>query len=186
MSSLAEIETKTKAFAAARDVLRERVQALKDEIEAAKRRRLRGIRAAVQATAAAHEDLWQLVDGSRELFVKPKSMVIAGIKVGLQKAQDGLDWDDDAAVVALIEKHLGEDQVKVLVKTTKKPIEAALKELDDADLEKVGVRSTKGGDVVLIKPVDGEVGKMIDAMLKDALVTEAEDEEGDDAEAGAA
>lgn len=176
MPTLGEIETLTKTFSEARDVVRDRVQELKDEIEVLKRRRLRGIRNAVQKAAAAHEDLWQAIDGSREMFVKPKSMVLFGVKIGLQKGKGGLNWEDDAKVCELIAELFEEDQAKLLIKVTKKPIEAALKELDDDELKKIGVRSEPGTDIVLIKPVDGEVDKQVNAMLKAAVDTEAEEE----------
>lgn len=176
MASLAEIEVATKHYADNRELLILRVQELHDRIEELKREYLDGIKAAAADTANAKASLEALIDDSRGLFVKPRSIIISGINVGLRKGKGGLEYEDEATVIRLIRKHLPEQQHELLIKVIEKVIKKALAELDVTTLKKIGVTVQGTGDVVLVKPVDSDVDKIVNAMLKEAA-GEAEDME---------
>lgn len=167
MTTLTEIEQLTRAYADARGVLAERVAALQEEIEAARRRRLRGIKEAVARAADARGALHAAVEGAPELFERPRSVTIAGIKVGWQKGRGEITWDDADRVVALIRRHLP-DQADALIRVVTSPIKSALAQLAAPDLRRIGVSVVETGDQVLIKPVDGEIDKLVDALLREA------------------
>jgi hypothetical protein len=166
--SLADIEKLTKEFADARDLLTSRVEALNDEIEQAKRQALRGIKTSVGKAAEAQARLLAALEKEPDLFEKPKSQVFHGIKIGYRKGSGKIEWEDDDQVVKLIKKNHPE-LADVLIKTTEKPLKKALQELDAAALKKLGVTVEDTGDVPFIKPVDGEVDKLVAALLKDAI-----------------
>ncbi|BCS55165.1 hypothetical protein [Geobacter sp. SVR] len=168
MGTLAEIEQATKAFADRRELLALRIEDLHTDIESMKRERLPAIKEAAADAANAKAALEAIIDDSRAQFVKPRSIIISGIRVGLQKGKGGLDYEDEATVIRLIRKHLPAEQHELLIKTIEKVIKKALSELDVTTLKKIGVTVQGTGDVVLIKPVDSDVDKIVNAMLKEA------------------
>jgi len=166
MASLAEIESLTKRFADGRGDLAGRVRALEDELQAVKRRHLAGIKRSAASVAERHHALKTALEDSKSLFVKPKTLVINGIMVGLRKAKGKIEWEDDGQVVRLIKKHFPE-QAEVLIKTIEKPLKGALEQLPAADLKRIGITVNETGDVVVIKSTDSEIDKFVEALLKD-------------------
>ena len=69
-------------------------------------------------------------------------------------------------VVARIEQ-LFPDQVKTLCHVTVTPVKAALRELSAGDLARLGVRVVDSDDEVVIKPADGDIDKLVAALLAD-------------------
>jgi hypothetical protein len=177
MATLLEIEKATKHYADNRELLILRVQELHDQIEELKRKAFPAIKQAAVDTANAKSKLDTLIDGSRGLFGKPRSVIYSGVKVGLQKGKGGLDYDDEATVIRLIRKHLPEEQQEFLIRVTEKVNKKGLGEVDTATLKKIGVTVQGTGDVVLIKPVDSDVDKIVNAMLKAAAGDEEEMED---------
>lgn len=173
--SLEAIEKLCRALDEARGILQTRVQDLQDELDAAHKRHLKGIKQAVKKAAEAEAELRAAVEGAPELFEKPKTRVFHGIKVGYRKGAGKLIWQDAKAVVARIKKCFA-DQVDVLIKTDEKPIRDALKLLDVKDLARLGIAVEGTGDVVEVRPVDGEVDKLVKALLEHA-VEEATEED---------
>jgi esterase/lipase len=119
--NLGQIEQLTKEFSEARQQLADRVRALEDEIQTVKRRRLTGIKNTVNTVMEKQSQLKAAIEESSTLFVKPRTMVLHGIKIGFQKAKGKISWSDEDQVIRLIKKHLP-DQTDVLIKITEKPI----------------------------------------------------------------
>jgi hypothetical protein len=164
--SMKNIENLARDLSDARGSLNERVRTYQDELERVKRRLLPGIKRAAEAAAQARDRLQAEIERDPRLFGKPKSVIFHGIRVGYQKAKGTIAWEDGDKVVALIRKHFSE-QVDVLVKVEERPVKSALAQLSVADLKRLGVTVIETGDEVLIKPVDGEVEKLVDALLKE-------------------
>jgi hypothetical protein len=177
VGTLAAIEEATKAFADRRDLLRLLVENLHTDIEELKRAQMPDIKAAAADAANARGALEDIIDSSRGLFVRPRSIIISGIQVGLRKGTGGLEFDDEATVIKRIRKHLPEEQHDLLIKTIEKLIKKALGQLDVAILKKIGVTVQGTGDVVLIKPVDSDIDKIVNAMLKESAGEESEEME---------
>lgn len=161
-----DIEQRAKVFAGARDELASRLQDLRDEQEAAKRRRLQGIKNSLARFTAAHGELKEAIETSKDEFKSPKTRVLHGIKVGYMKQRGKLELGDIDTVVKLIRKHFP-DQFETLVKVTEKPVSAALGNLPASDLKRLGVRIADDVDAVVLKPVDGELDKLIAALIND-------------------
>ncbi|MCK9195462.1 MAG: hypothetical protein M0P16_00595 [Syntrophales bacterium] len=164
--NLIDLDGLTKEFSSARELLTGRVRELENLITAIKRRRLPGIKSAVNTVMEKQASLKAAIEESRSLFVRPKTMIMHGIKVGYQKSKGTISWDDSDQVVKLIKKHLP-DQADVLIKTTEKPIKDALLNLSAADLKRIGVTISDDGDQVVIKSTDSEIDKFVDALLKE-------------------
>ncbi|MCA1971819.1 MAG: hypothetical protein LDL44_03195 [Caenispirillum sp.] len=167
MSTLAAIEAQTKSFAEVRRDLSAEIAALEAEIAELKRRRLPAIRILVGQARAAEADLRSTIEQGRDLFQRPKTIVMHGIKVGLGKGRGRLEYADAAHVVKLIRKHFP-DKIDELVKVEESPVKGALNQMSAAELRKIGVTVVEAGEEVVVKATDGDVEKIVDALLKDA------------------
>lgn len=165
-NAMETIELSAKAFAGARDELASRLQALRDEIEAAKRRRLQGLKNSLERFRAAEGELRALVEGNRALFEQPKTRTFHGIRVGWMKQKGRVEIDDLEKVIELIRKKLP-DLADVLIETSETVRKAAIADLTGAQIKAIGVTVTADSDAAFIKPVDDEVAKLLKALLAD-------------------
>lgn len=172
MATLNEIDKLAKNYAAIRTDLSLRVDSLNAEIAAARGRYLRGIKSAVASAAEAKAKLVAAIDETPEQFVKPRTVVMHGIKVGFGKGKGKIEFEDADQVVRLIRKHFPE-QFDVLVKTEEKPVKTALQNLAAAELKRLGITVEDTGDVVIVKAADSEVDKLVAALLKEGEAVEA-------------
>lgn len=167
MTTLVDIELRAKRYAEAREHLAGIVAALNAGIEALKRDHMKRLKKAVADAAERHDALKALIEETPDLFVKPRTVVFHGIKLGYQKGKGKIEWDDADQVVRLIKKYFPA-QADVLVATSERPAREALAQLTAVELKKLGISVTDGGDAVFIRPADSAVDKMVDALLKDA------------------
>lgn len=172
MSAVEHIEGLTRAYSELRDLLSERVSAFNDELDLIKRQKLPGIRKTLAKVAEAEQKLKAALEAHPEAFVKPKTLIFHGVKVGFKKGKGKMEWSDPDMVVQLIKKHFPE-QVELLIRTKETPDKQALDGLDARDLRRLGVSVEETGDVVVIKPVASDVEKMVAALLKGAENEEA-------------
>lgn len=171
MATINDIEIRAKRYAESRERLAAIVSELNAGIEALKRQAMPDLKRAVANATGHHDALRAIIEKAPELFVKPRSVVFHGIKLGYQKGKGKIEWEDADQVVRLIKKHFPE-QADVLIATAEKPAKDALNNLTAAELKKLGISVTEGGDAVFIKPADSAVDKMVDALIAGA--TEAE------------
>lgn len=174
MITLSEIETSARKLRDARDAVSEIVTKLHADIASLQREATRRIKAAVARTAERRSELYNLIDGNRALFAKPRTQVFHGVKCGVAKGKGSIEFEDEDRVIANIEKKLP-DQVDFLIKTEKKILKNLLKTLTVDDLKKIGCTVEETGDYVVISFADKEVDKLVNALLKSA-VEEAQQE----------
>ena len=166
------IERSARIYAEKRTALADTVASLEADIAALKRQRLPVIRRQVAAAAAAEDALRAEIAAAPDLFAKPKTRILHGIKVGYAKAKGRLTYYSAASCVKMIRRHFP-DRFDELVKVTETPIKAALSRLSGTDLKKLGARLEETGDTVVISPADSEIDKLVDALLG-AATDEAE------------
>lgn len=169
MATMEQIEKTAAAHAQARVKLSEYVTALQAGIDALKRQQIAKIKAAVNKAADTGDELVNMINESPELFTKPKSVILHGIKLGYKKQKGKIEFDDPELVIKLIRKHCPE-LVDTLIVKTETPSKEALNNLSAADLKKLGVKVTSDTDVVFIAAADSEVDKLVNALLKGAEV----------------
>jgi hypothetical protein len=165
--TLTDIEKLTKDYADARELLGDRVAALNDDIELLRRGAIKGIKAAVKSAAEKQAELKAAIEAAPELFGKPKTLVLHGVRVGFMKGKGQISWDDETAVLTRIRKMFTVD-ADAYLSITVRPSKTALATLPAADLKKLGVTVIEAGEQVLIKPTDSDVDKLVAALLKDA------------------
>ena len=166
MATMQEIEQKALKLAAARDALAGAYTTCEESITEVRKRWRAEIIRKTAAFKAAADDMTASVAESPELFQKPRSVILHGIKAGFQKGKGKLEWADDEQVCKLIRKHQP-DLVSVLIKTTETPVKGALNELSAADLRRLGIEVEETGDVPFVKLADTEIAKMVKALLRD-------------------
>ena len=172
MATMFEIDKATADYARAHDALRDVMQNMEADRTELLKRHLPGLRIFVRKAAEKKAALKEMIEASVDQFEKPKTRILHGVIVGFRKGVGKIDWDDDARVVALIEKHFP-DWAETLLRVKKSPIVAGLNELDVKDLRKIGVTAENTGDKVVIKPTDSEIDKLVDALLREDETPEA-------------
>lgn len=168
MATMTEIEQLTRDYSEARAYLTGVVTALQTELERLKPPALPLIRKAVGDTGEAHGRLHAAVEASPELFTKPKTITIAGIRVGYMKQKGKVVIEDEEKTIARIRKLLPEDQAVLLINVKESVHKPSVYDLVAADLKRLGISITDDEDAVVIKPVDGEVDKLVNALLAEA------------------
>jgi phage host-nuclease inhibitor protein Gam len=169
---LEDIENLTRAYAVARKTLASVVGKLQEDIDAVKRRRMQSIKDAVAVAADAHGTLVAAIEQAPASFVRPRTITIAGIKVGMRQVKASLAIEDEAAVIARIRERLPADQAELLIRRKESVDRNALVDLSEADLRRLGIELVPERDEVYIKPTDGEVDKLVNALLKEAEIIE--------------
>lgn len=162
--TIESIEQQAKEYAAAADLLAERLNTLQSEIEALTRRHLAAIRRAVRAAADQKAALHTAIEASPGLFDSPRTRVFHGIKIGYQKGKGRLEWSDAERVCQLI-RRLFPDDAETLIRTTHEPDRNALQKRTVQDLRRLGVRVVDDQDSVVLKRVDGDVDKLVKALV---------------------
>ncbi len=176
--TLADIEALTKEFAAARTEMMTVGEQLNIELQAVRDKHAEALRKRARLANALATQLYDAINANRALFEAKgaKSKVFDGIKVGLQKgkatitAADGGEIDGKRLIDDIEDAHVDLDlAVSTFVQTEHKPVMAALAQLSDEELERIGLKRSQGADTPLVKPVDGESAKVVDALIKEFI-----------------
>ncbi|WP_422099127.1 hypothetical protein [Variovorax sp.] len=178
MATLAEIQKKAQTLSETRDKLSALFITLESNIATVKNGSIGDIRRVARQVASQHNDLVDLIKANPELFAKPRSFIVEGIKFGLQASNGSLKWDDDAKVCERIERlategEISPEQAELLVVTERKPVANAMRQLEPKLLRRLGVTLEGAGDQPLIKSVDSSIEKAVTAVIN-AAVKEAQ------------
>src|SRR5438105_721678 len=112
---MAGIELAAAHLAYAREVLTDLVGALEEELAASRKRYLAGIKRAVGLCAERHAGLRSAIENAPGCFVRPRTVVLHGIKLGLAKGKGGIVIEDPDRTVALIRKIFDEKTAETLI-----------------------------------------------------------------------
>jgi hypothetical protein len=172
MTTQSDIQKRAEVLSQTRDTLAGLLRALHAGMDALKQDAMPDIRRAARTVAEQHNKLKALIAANPALFNKPRTQVVAGLKYGLQQQPGRMNWGDDAQLCERIHKlatagELTEEQADLLITHTEKPVAKALEKLDAKLLKRLGVTVTADTDEVLIKSVDSEIEKAVNAVIKD-------------------
>ena len=162
--SLSDLEARCREYDAACNELEQLIATLNEDLAAAKAKHLAGIKRQAKVVARCESELTQAVEAAPTLFVKPRTMIFHGTKIGFTTAAGAVAFDDEEWVIEAIKRRLPK-QVEQLVRTKESLIKDALKRLPAADLAGIGCRIDGAGDLVVVKRADGEVEKLVDKMI---------------------
>lgn len=158
--SLAHIEALCGEFNTQSDTLEALTAALERDLEEVKSKHLRGLKRQAGVVARAEASLVSAVEAAPDLFRKPRTITIHGIKVGLSLSPGRVEWDDEESVIAAIRRYR-KDDLDVLLQSETSIRKDALRALPAGDLAKLGCRIEGAGDQVIVKRVAGDVEKLI-------------------------
>ncbi len=166
--TMEKIQAKAAYYADYRSVLSAQVAALQGEIETLKRAHMDEIRRLVRHASEAKDMLRIEISAAPELFVRPRTQVMSGIKCGYAKQRGKVEMTDEAAVIRRIRTLLPSEQAELLVRVRENVHKPAVYDLTAADAKRLGIRIADDEDVVVIRPTDSEVDKLVAALLDDA------------------
>lgn len=167
-TTLAEVEQATLRLSRAYDELSELTSTLQSEIDAVKRRHIRRLRTLVSDNAQHTKTLVAMIESAPGLFIKPRTYVFHGFKVGMQGKKPAVEIPDPDKTVTLIKRHFP-DEAERLINTKETPDKSSLQYLSLPDLRRIGCTMSKPTDAVVCKPVAGDLEKVIKSLLDDAL-----------------
>lgn len=167
MSSMKHIEQLAAQYADARAHLVDRAGALQRQRDAIDNDHLPGIRAAHAQLGEAQIALRDAIEAAPELFDKPKTRVLHGVKFGYQVFKGRVEFADEQATIARIRKLLPEDQQELMIRKVESVHKPAVNDLSAADLKRLAITVTPDQDRVIIKSTDTAVDKLIKALTAD-------------------
>ena len=151
----------------AREDVAERVRLLKQRRIRYTRRLIPGLRSRIETQALARAEIREHLIANREQFRRPRTRVLAGVRVGWRKRPGRLVIPDQKRTVELIRERLSERQQDALLTVRTTISKPALKRLSAADMAAIGVSLVAVADEPAITmPGDG-LDKLASAYLAD-------------------
>lgn len=126
------------------------------------------LREAAGAERDCAEALRAAVEGAPELFAKPKTRVVHGIKYGWQAGKASIEIPDEAKSIRLIREHADEAQQHLLIRTVESVHKPSVLDLEARWLRKFALIQRPGEDAVVCRPIADGVDKLMSALLADA------------------
>lgn len=167
MATLDDIEKLATTYADRRVAMGSAVKKLDDEMSAARNRHLRPIVNAAGKAGEAKAALEAAIEESPDLFKRPKTLILSGIKCGFKKQPGKVVIENPDRVMSLIRRHFPE-RVDDLIKTKEEPLKNAISNLTVAEAKRIGVTIEDDDDVVVVSATNSDIDKLVAAFLKDA------------------
>ena len=143
------------------------VRTMEDAIRTIKREMIPHIRRLAAESAEQKEVLVTAVRGAPELFVRPRTRLIGGVKLGIQKRRGQVVIADEARTIELMRKLLPANQVEVLVRVREEVHKQGVYDLVAGDLKRLGIEIKADTDqpFARIAADDIDVERIVDALL---------------------
>ena len=175
--SIEVIEILTKQFAKHRTAVITEAAQMQAEIDEIHKRYAKHVRSAVEDLMSAQEQLTKAIEANQALFPDgQKTRVFDAIKVGYQAGKSTLSGVDDTVTVVkleLLREHAKAtnnreclERIAAALVYQPKMNDAGLRKLNAKEMNEVGIAVLPGAQSVLIKPVDDEAYKAVEATIK--------------------
>ena len=149
----------------ARRALAERADRIREIKRKAGSRLMPGLRRRIEAAKAARIELAAEIEASPDLWEKPRTRRLHGVKVGRRSLPGRLVIDEPTAVLAIRQLLPGRERDLVAVRMSL--VKAAVKKLDGAELAAIGGRIEDLGDETVIAIPKDDVDAIVGALLGD-------------------
>jgi hypothetical protein len=130
-------------FACSRSKLSAVVDRIRRAQQAALDENRLALRDAVKRANTDQAELASAISGAPELFAKPRTVVVDGVRLGMTTRKGGIAFDDAEAVVMALERKFP-SLADAVIRTKKAPDKDALANWTDGDLAKVFCRRLTG------------------------------------------
>ncbi len=164
------VEGCARVYASARDDLRRALAALQAGLRQVSEQHRPDVLAALDAAVNSRAALVEVIRENPELFKKPKTQQIQGIKVGFRKQPGKLEFDDEAKVIERIREKL-RSKAATLIQKTESLVASAVKTLPANDLAAIGCKITDVDDEVVADAVESELDKIMKAITSKETFT---------------
>ena len=163
---VSSLEAAARAFAVAHGRLTERVRRLTARVDELQHQATPEIKARADELTAAAGTLRAAIEDNPRAFVRPKTRVIAGVKVGFRKMRGQVSFVDEGKVIERIRARLPTEQAYMLIRVRESVDKTALADLELTDLRRIGVSVTADEDVVVIDAGEKDVARFVRALIK--------------------
>lgn len=171
-ATLADIANLTGKLQEAHTKLCEAVTEMNHDIELVRQSHLSRLKRCVARAKELRSAVIAAIESTPALFIKPKSLILHGIKVGFKKLPDGILITDEATTIDLITTHCPE-LLPTLVRTTEALNKKHLATLPPDTLQQIGVSIEPGAEETMAVPVDSNVDRLVKALMADEPETDA-------------
>ena len=174
MTELEKLQSAALQLSHHTDALRQELMLLDAEVPAAQAAHMLTIRLMTRCVIKKQAELAEGIKAHPELFDKPRTLIVEGIKFGLRKQPGKMCWGDDEKLFKRLNDmfaagHINPVQYEGVVETRFVLVAKGLEKLDASTLKRLGVTVEADSDAVEIKSVDSDVEKMVKAVIKDAM-----------------
>lgn len=160
------IDKEAQRYAEAREELAVIVANVQQEQSNIRRQYLPQIRRAVAKAKERRAVLQNDVETNPDLFRRPKSKILHGIKLGWKKAKGKIAWSDNAKLLKRL-REVCPKEAKQVIKIEEKVMKGELQKLPAATLKKLGVTITEDQDIAFVEATDTEVDRLVTALLEE-------------------
>lgn len=152
-------------FAQAAAALEKATAQLEADLAAVRDRHSERIKSLAEAEAAHEAAVRQWIEAHPEAFEKPRTHLLYGVEVGLKSVPGGVEFDDEATVIALLKRLYKDDPetLGTLLKVEESVRKDALRALPADRFQKIGCRIAGAGDTVVVRRTSGDVERLIKA-----------------------
>lgn len=165
--SMKEIELLAERYAVKYRELESTVQALEDEARAVKRKFMARVRQLAEESACNKAAVLSAVAAAPGLFEKPRTRLLAGVKVGMQKRRGQVVIEDEAATIRRIRQLLPAEQAELLVRVREDVYKQAVYDLSAGDLKRLGIKIANDTDEPIVKIAGEDIEGLVDSLLTD-------------------
>lgn len=163
-----QIDTDAKNFQSAHSELSDAARELRGKIESLQREFLPRLRLLADKAFNAKATLTTTIESAPNLFIKPRTQRIHGIKLGFRKSKGKIIIADLKKVIAKIREQLPATQAYDLIKIRETVDKNMLSDIVESDLKRIGVQVKADVDVVVIDTGDKDLERFMENLIDDA------------------
>lgn len=163
--TLGELEQLAKKYEYECTEMETSIARLEADLDQVRQKHLAGLKRQAGIVARREADLHSAIEQAPGLFLKPRTLVLHGVKVGFTSSPGRIEFDDGEQVIKLVERHFP-DRYDELVREKPEPNKDALRNLAADELKKIGCRIEGAGDQVILKRVAGDVERLVNKLIE--------------------
>ena len=163
-----KLQTVAEKFSAAHSEMAARVRVLLADIEKINQAARPELTTLAMTLATATAELKVEIEDSPEMFVKPKTRLIARIKCGFRKQKGHVVLENEENVISRIRKSLSKEQADTMIRVKESVNKNTAMTLDMHTLKQLGISVIADEDVVVIDAGDKAVDKILAEIMDSA------------------